>query len=528
MRGRGALVGLAALVGLGALAGCGNHTDYVVVEVFARDAVHGAQTIAVTLGNAGTTRTDNLMMNGRGFPVTFSISAPGRTGELTISVDAIDDNQLVVARGASTTTLDADTANVLLDPMDFVVNTDFAGDQFPSNDFEAAGFQLAALPDGTWTTAFRDNCPTGSCSLFARRFDLRGQPVSTQAAAGTNAFALNTSPISRDSSQPAIASSQTATIAAWDLDTGSATMSSVACRAIGSDGALGPDQVAVATDPMESADVVSAAAMAGGNFVITWKTILPTGLDAIRMATVTPTCALVGTVQTVASGPAVADLLHRGSVAAGANHVLFAWITNGDLHTRLASAAGALSAAEVTLVPQTATEQVEHARVVAVPGGGFAIAVRWTAKATSTGTSHIDLFRVSDSGALVGTPVRVTDQSGNDFDSRESFGIASRSDATKAPADVTVLVVWHTCGGLADDSLCGVFGRLLRHDPVSDGFATVGDRFVIPTTTTGDQRLPSVSALPDSYVAVWSDASAAKPDQAGLAVRARIVYPPGM
>jgi hypothetical protein len=26
---------------------------------------------------------------------------------------------------------------------------------------------------------------------------------------------------------------------------------------------------------------------------------------------------------------------------------------------------------------------------------------------------------------------------------------------------------------------------------------------------------------------VWSDASAAKPDLAGLAVRARIVYPPG-
>ena len=518
--------GLGALVGLGALAACGTHTDYVVVKVFARAAVQGAQTIAVTLGNAGTTRTDNLMMDGRGFPVTFSISAPGRTGELTIAVDAVDDNQLVVGRGTATTTVDADTANVLLDSMDFVVNTDYAGDQFPSSDFEAAGFQLAALPDGSWTPAFRDNCPTSACSLFARRFDLGGKPVATQAAAGTNAFAITARPTTL-ASTPAIASSQTATIAAWDyFDTGSATTSGVACRAINSAGALGTDQVAITTDPMESADVVAAAAMAGGNFVVTWKTITSTGIDAIRMATVNPDCSLIGAVQTVSTG-ITSDVIHRGSVATDANHVLFAWITNGDLHTRLASATGVLSAAEVTLVPHTATEQVEHARVVAVPGGGFAIAVRWTVKNSSTGTSHIDLFRVSDTGALVGMPVLVTDQSGNDFDSSESFGIASRSDATKTPADDTVLVVWHTCGGLGDDSMCGVFGRLMRHDPVSDRFAAVGDRFVIPTTTAGDQRLPSVVGLPDSYVAVWSDASAANPDKAGLAVRARIVYPPG-
>ena len=517
MRGLGALVALAA---------CGSSTDYVVVKVFARDAVHGAQTIAVTLGNAGTTRTDNLMMNGSGFPVTFSISAPGRTGELTIAVDAIDANQLVVGRGATTTTIDADTANVLLDPMDFVVNTDYAGDQFPSSDFEAAGFQLAALPDGTWTTAFRDNnCPASSCTLFARRFDRRGQPVATQAAARTNAFAITGKP-TLAAATPAIAASQTATIAAWDYFDTTGSNSGVACRAINGAGALGADQVAVTTDPMERADVVSAAAMAGGNFVVTWNTSL-SGVGTIRMATVTPDCSLTGAVQSVSAGVS-GDLIHRASVATSANHVLFAWIANGDLHTRLASASGALSAAEVTLVPQTAIEQVEHARVVAVPGGGFAIAVRWTVKNTSTGTSHIDLFRVSDSGALVGTPVRVTDQSGNDFDSSESFGIASRSDATKTPAEVTVLVVWHTCGGLPDDSMCGVFGRLLRHDPVSDGFTTVGDRFVIPTTTAGDQRLPSVVGLPDSYVAVWSDASAAKPDLAGLAVRARIVYPPGM
>jgi len=516
----------AAVVSLALLGGCASSTDYVVVEVDARAAVQSARTISVALANAGTTRMDSLALGGRDFPVTFSISSPGRTGELAITVDALDDAGLIVGHGAATTTVEASTAGVMLDSTDFVVNTDFAGDQFPSTDFEAAGFQLAALPDGTWTAAFRDACPSNACSLFARRFDRRGKPVSTQAAAGTNGFVVTSKPTTL-ASTPAIASSQTATIAAWDyFDTGSATTSGVACRAINADGSLGPDQVSITTDPAESADVVSAAATAGGNFVVTWKTITSGGLDAIRMATVKPDCSLVGAVQTVAAGATATDVLHRGSVAAGADHVVFAWITNGDLHTRLASPAGALSAPDVALIKQTATEQVEHARIAALAGGGFALAVRWTTKSATTGTSHLDLFRISTDGALVGAAVLVTDKTGNDFDSSESFGMASRSDATTTPADEQVMVVWHNCGTLGDGSLCGVFGRLLRHDTTSDSFTPLGDAAVLSTTTAGDQKLPSVVGLPDAFVALWSDTSGKPPDTAGQSVRARIVYPP--
>lgn len=503
-------------------AACGNQADFVVVEVDARPAVQGASSIQVTLANGGTTRTDNLRLDGRAFPVTFSISAPGRAGELGIAIDARDAGDVVIAHGTATTTVESDAATVVLDPTDFVVNTDFAGDQYPSNDFEAAGFQLAAAPDGTWTVAFRDGCPSSACSVFARRFDGRGKPVPTVAAAGTNAFAVTSKPTTL-ASTPAIASSPTATIAAWDyFDTGSSPASGVACRAIAGDGSLGASQLAVTTDPAESADVVSAAAMATGDFVVTWKTTLTGSLDAIRMATVKPDCSLIGAVQSVAVAATATDLVHRGSVAASVDRVLFAWITNGDLHTRLASAAGVLSAPETTLIPQTATERIEHARVVAVPGGGFAIAVRWTTKATSTGTSRIELYRLNAAGEIAGTPALVTDRSGNDFDSSQSFGIASRAD----PAGDTVIVVWHACGPLGDASQCGVAGRLLRRDPVSDGFAPVADGFAIPTSTAGDQKLPSVVALPDGFAAVWSDASAGAPDTAGQSVRARIVYPP--
>lgn len=514
------------LAGLCALVACGDPADYLIVHVDARAAVHDARALVVSLGNAGTTRMDHLALGDRAFPVTFSISAPGRSGDLAIAIDAEDEAGLRVGHGTATTPIEADDASVLLDTTDFVVNTDYAGDQAPSTDFEAAGFQLAALPDGTWTVVFRDRCPSDACSMLARRFDRRGAPVATAAAAGDNAFAVSAR-LTTQASIPAIAAIPAATIAVWDyFDTGSSGHSGVACRSIDASGALGSDQVAVTPDLMEIADVVSATAIAGGNFVVTWKmTLEASSTTAIRMATVAPDCRLIGSVQSVALGGA-GDLLRRGSVAADADHVVFAWIVDGDLHLRVASAAGVLSAPEVTLIAQTPTEQIEHARVAALPGGGFALAVRWSQKGTITGTSHLDLFRLGSAGALVGAPALVTDRTGNDIDSSSSFALASRADPATTPPDDTVMVAWHACGALGDGDQCGVFARLFHLDPAGERFVALGDAFALATTTGGDQKLPSLVALPDAFAAVWSDASAAPPDTSGLAVRARIVYPP--
>lgn len=512
---------VAAAVALAAA--CANPADYVVVTVAARDAVQRATSLSVTLGNAGSSRTDELTLGDQAFPVTFSISAPGRAGEVMIAIDALAGEDLV-GRGAASAALTDDAASVMLESTDFVVNTDYAGDQYPSSDFEASGFQLAALPDGTWTAVFRDGCPSDACSLFGRRFDARGRPVSTAAAAGTNAFVINNKPTTL-ASTPAIASSQDATVAVWDhFDPGTAGTSGVACRSIDGAGGLGDSQRPLTSDPMESADVVSVVALAGGNFAATWKATLTGNLDAIRAVTFMPDCTPLGAVQTVAQGATATDILHRGALAATADHVLFAWIANGDLYTRLASAAGVLSAPAAVLIAQTAAEEIEHARVVALPSGGFALAVRWTQKATTTGTNRIEIYRLAETGAIAGAPVVVTDRSGNDFDSSESFGLASR-------AGDQVMVAWHTCGALGDDSMCGAFGRLLRRDPASDAFVPLADstgaldRFPLSTLTLGDQRLPSVAGLPGGFVAIWSDARATRPDTAGQSVRARIVYP---
>jgi hypothetical protein len=144
------------------------------------------------------------------------------------------------------------------------------------------------------------------------------------------------------------------------------------------------------------------------------------------------------------------------------------------------------------------------------------IAARWEATAL-TGPGRIELFRVDTGGKLVGAPALVTDKTASDSGANsgndESFGLASRSDGT-------VLIAWHSCGDFGDDSMCGVFGRIMR-----DTGEPVSDAFLIPTTTAGDQLLPSVVGLPDAFVAMWSDASSKPPDIALRAVRARIIYP---
>jgi hypothetical protein len=461
------------------------------------------------------------MLAGKAFPVTFSISSPGRTGDLAIAVDASDASGIVIGHGSAMTTVAAAAAEVMLDATDFVVNTDYAGDQFPTDNFQAAGFQLAALPDGTWTTVFRDGCMQNACNVFARRFDRAGKPVTTQAAASTNAFVVTARP-TNDLADPAIAASQNATLAVWNFtDPVTSTTTGVACRPIDATGRLAANQTTIAS---ESASVVSAAAMASGNFAVTWKTTLPAmnNVDAIHMVVVKSDCTPVGGIVELAKGPLFQDFVHRGSVASSADQVLFAWITNGELYTSLMSSTGAPSPG-MKLIAKTTTPapplEVEHARVAAVPGGGFVIAVSWALQ-TGTGPGRIDLFHLDAKGMLVDSPVQVTDQSDGDPISAESFGLASRPDGS-------LMIAWHVCNATGDS--CALSGRILKlADPGATPWASpITDAFAIPTTTGGSDKRASVVGLPDAFAVVWSDSSMKPPDTSGQAVRARIIYPPG-
>src|SRR5688572_8264275 len=90
------------------LAACGGgEGPFTVVTIDARPAVHDVGEVVVTLSNDGTSLEDRFSVTTESFPATFSISAPGRTGTLGISVDANDRDGLLVGRGFVETTVES-------------------------------------------------------------------------------------------------------------------------------------------------------------------------------------------------------------------------------------------------------------------------------------------------------------------------------------------------------------------------------------------------------------------------------------
>jgi hypothetical protein len=491
---------------LAALGACAGEEDYIIVTVDGRAAVHDIKTLKVTLSNAGTMRTDDLPFGEQQLPVTFSVSAPGRTGELGVTVEGIDKDGLLVGIGAATSTLDLPTANILLDSADFVINTDYAENQFPSDDYEAHGFQVSAAPDGsTWTAAYRDSC-SSPCNMFARRFDKAGRPVQTKVAASANGFPMSTTPTTSIST-PAIATAGNNTIEAWDFNDPTATTTTVgiACRALDATGQANTDQVTIATDP--SSDVVAVAPLANGNFAVAWGAFISTGV--VRSAVVRSDCVLLAGPSTVSTTASARKI----TVATLGTSVMYAFVIDGGVRVRFGNTSNVFTTpTDLQFLPRTATESVESVRVAQL-GTGFAVVVRWAVTGALNGPGRIELYRTNATGAMLGSPVLVSNKSGSDAGSSEAFGVAARSDGV-------LMVTWHSCLTNGDGSGCGVWGRAFRENGTP-----VGDEFLIPTTTAGDQSNPSVAPLGDAFVVVWKDDSAQAPDVAGSSIRGRIIYP---
>lgn len=492
-----------ALILIGVLASCGGDDTYTIVTVNKRAAVHAPVKLEVTLSNAGSMRTDSLAIGNNEFPVTFSISAPGRVGPLGISIDAFDASGALVGRGAGSTTVGAPAASVMLDSADFVVNALYAGNQFLTNDFEAVGLQLAAT-NGTWTAVFREDCT--QCTILGRRFDATGKPVESGLAAGDTQFLVNAPDLfTTNGSIPAIASSNGVSIVVWDFFD---SINGVSCRAIDSQGNATTDELALTND---TADVVTAAGLPNGNFAVTWQTFVSPQY-VVKGVIVTPACTPLQNMAPYTLS-ATGTSATRSHVAANGQTVLYAWVAGKEAHARTGPLTGTPLNPEIILVPRTSAMDVEHVRV-APWGNGFALAVRW-ASTMSTGPGKIEVYRISTTGPMPtvqGSPILITDKSGSDFASNQAFGIAQRSDGA-------LMVAWHACP--TGPGSCDVYGRILRPTGVP-----VGEPFVIPTTTGSDQVRPSIVALDDSsFVAAWNDSSGIEPDKSGSSVRARILYP---
>ncbi|HEX5063827.1 MAG TPA: hypothetical protein VFV99_30820, partial [Kofleriaceae bacterium] len=394
-------------------------------------------------------------------------------------------------------------ASVMLDSADFVVNAIYANNQFLSNDFEAVGLQLAPLSNGTWTTAFREDCST--CNVIARRFDTNGAPVRTELGAGTTQFNVTTT-LTTSGTIPAVASSGLTTLIVWDYFDTVGTAQGVACRALNEQGAGTASQLSISTD---AADVVTAAPLSNGNFAVTWQSFI-TSMQVVRSIIVKPDCTTLTPSPLTVSTVSGSFGARRSHVASNGAAILYAWVVDGDVRVRQGANNGTLVGTEAVLVPKTATDEVDHVRISPWQTG-FAVAVRWAAS-SGMGPGKIEVYRVSATGALMGSPILITDKSGSDFASDKAFGIAQRSDGA-------LMVVWHQCE--TGPGSCDVYGRILRPTGVP-----VGDPYVIATSTGSDQVNPSIIALDDkAFAAAWNDSSGLEPDPSGSAVRARILYP---
>lgn len=494
-----------ALILIGLLASCGGDETYMVVTVDKRPAVHDAVKLEVKLTNNEEIRGDSFGLGDAEFPATFSISATGRTGDLEISIDALDAQGAQVGHGSATVDATATSATVMLDSSDFVVNALYANNQFLSNDFEAVGLQLGALTNGTWMATFREDCT--QCFVLGRRFDATGIPVRSELAAGDTQFQISTLPTT-SGSVPAIATSGLTTLVVWDYFDNVNMVEGIACRAIDEQGAGVTDEVTLFTD--EAADVATIAPLSNGNFALTWQTFMTT--QVIRGLILKPDCTPLAARITISTDSGTFGA-RRSHVAANGTSVLYAWVVDGAVHMRYGANNGALLGTESTPIPATVSQEVDHVRI-APWGTGFAAVVRWAAT-SGTGPGKIEVYRIPATGTapmVMGTPILITDKSGSDFASDKAFGVAPRSDGA-------LMVAWHACE--TGPGSCDVFGRILR--PTG---AAVGNEFVLATTTGSDQVNPSIVALDDkSFVAAWNDSSGIPPDQSGSSVRARILYP---
>jgi hypothetical protein len=480
-----------------------------LVTVKVRPTVVGATALVVELKNGAGTAGDRLELRGQTFPLTFSVSSPGRNGDLEIKVSAKNEADLLVGLGVVTVPITESTAEVLVDSADFVVNTNVAKDQYLTDDYEAAGSQLTVNASGEWLAAFRETCTAAACNVFARRFSRIGQPLTSVAAAGTNAFPANTGRVGVISTA-AVASSADKTLMFWETTNAADAADGVACRPFDRAGAAGSERK-IATEP--GTDVVVATPLSNGSFAVAWAGH-PNITDPLNLRTlvVDGNCTPLGTQQIV--GTLLPTLgLSQSAIAASVTSYLIAWHADGTVRARTFTLAGVPSSADTPLISPPVGEEYAMVRVASYNGGVALVAAHRVGQVVS-----LELYRVSATGApaLLGPATVVTDKIDSVFD---GFSVAAHPQGP-------ILVSWHGCGTRGDGEGCGVFGRLF-----SINGTALGDAFVIPTTTALDQFDASAAPLVGDdgqllFVVAWNDLSATAPDTSGASVRARILYPP--
>lgn len=506
-----------ALAATLAAAACGEPVTATLVRVDARPAVHDIVTLEVTMSNDAATLGETFDVDGRDFPLTFTIETPGRTGALGVEVRALDEGGAVGALGAGATTIvtdDVGELDVLLEPADFPVNTIYPGAQKLSFFTYMGGTQLTAGPGDTFTVGFADDCMVaGRCDVWGRRFDATGRAVTTDLAVSDAQFNLNRSDVFGN--DPALATAADGTmIAVWT------TFEQIMATTITPSGAAGsPIETIVSTGTNPTSPAVTA--LPDGRFLVVWIED-----DAKTMATV-----LRGRVLDVAALPATNPVTGDASaftiatdagatpatpaIAATGNgfEAGVVWISGATVRMRFLTAAGQLAPASELTIQTYDPGTTDVWGPAIVPTADRFFVVTWAMR-TFGGDA--------DTGAIVARRLAGTAATALGVDSVLARGLPdSITRVSLAAVGERYGVAWTDCTGPADGAGCGVLARVFR-----DSGLPVGAPFVVNTTTADDQSVPSLVPLSgDAWAVAWTDESLVAPDASDSGVRARIVYP---
>jgi hypothetical protein len=536
---RAFLLGLLSSASL--LVGCGEgKATLLFVNLFAKDSVKRTTALEVSFTNEGERKLNVFSKAGQriDFPTSFVIQANGRSGEVEVSVKAMDETDSVVGEGGAKGTLAPDSQvdlTLLLYPSDFQVNARYAADQIFA-DVTRFGFgrQLASSADGSFVAVWEDKCPHNRCDVYFRTFDPLAAPKTNPTEGSTDEVIAN-EPGNDIYDMPTVAvqADSGSFVMAWQRTVATAdpkiSYFKVMSRSFAADGrpdagANGGKETELSGDETQNGwwtGVPHIALLRDRGYLVVWEGWnAATGTWEVKGRYLGPNGVPTKTYDdkdaafSITSFAGSLDPEAAPAVAAGPNSgFMVVWNENGAAKgLAYGPRAAPLGKSPVTL-DSTRSGKVEGVNIAGLLWG---YGVVWTDTVVSGADqdgSCIRLRRLNPSGEPM-QPDEV------EFTLSTTATGNQKLPALAALPDGSALAVWST-EYAATSSGGHISGRKLLPN-----LLPVGDDFQVNTTQTGYQEQPSVAphAL-DGFVVIFVDHSGTPPDTLGTGIRGRLVYP---
>ena len=500
MRWSRAVAGFGAILtalAVSALGGCGGGDAVIFVTVSGEPMVRDVDVLLVDVHyGVEVTSADLDVQQGQTLPQTFTITPNDKTGDVTITISALDSAGIETARGEQTVTIPTNgrtNVDFQLLANDRVLNTMIVSAQTLSVTATQTGKQLARGPDGNLVAVWENFCPASRCDILARTFDDDLVGIENATTLNDGDFLVNQTP--EFTTTPTITAGPSGYAVAWR------TTADVKVTTLGPNGAHGGADAIVTTGTTFEGVPTLAARPSG--WWVSWEQARADGSREIRARRLTAAGTVDGADTLVSPGTDTHGAVHAATMANG--QTVFAWSTTAGATSSLNARVYEDGGAAATGVAELAVEagDVEPGGPTVVPvGAGFLLVYR-------VGPDFVGRMFGADAAATGGvTPISDTPVAPG-----AAPAVALRDDGVLA-------VAWQGCDEASGDLSCDIHLRLLDAATLTPR----GPSRVVNTTRTGDQTGPSVAAVTGGFALAWTDTSARAPDTDDDSIRGIVAY----